>query len=82
MSVEYTDPSKVTNVRCPGAPRYGQTGTGHGGQIPTAHMIEYLGVWRRVYAMAYGNSASLYVKVQGADVFLDPDTQHLLSTTD
>lgn len=76
MTVQYTEPASVTGVRTTDVPKGGQTVTGYGGKIPTAHMIEYLGKWRRVYAMAYGNGSTPYVLVKGEVVVLDGDTQH------
>lgn len=76
MSVQYTEPASVTGVKITDVPVSGQTVTGYGGKIPTAHMIEYLGVWRRVYAMAYGNGSTPYVLVKGEVIMLDGDTQH------
>lgn len=76
MTVQYTEPASVTGVRTTDVPKGGQTVTGYGGKIPTTHMIEYLGVWRRVYAMAYGNGSTPYVLVKGEVVVLDSDTQH------
>lgn len=75
MSITYTDPAAVTGVKTTATPRSGQTVSGHGGAIPTRHMVRYLGTWRRVYAMAYGNGATPYVKVHGAAVVLDITTQ-------
>lgn len=79
MDVEYTDPAGVTGVKATDVPVSGQTVTGYGGKIPTSHMIEYLGVWRRVYVMTYGNGGTPYVLVKGANVVLDADTQHRLT---
>jgi len=76
MTVQYTEPASVTGVKVTERPVSGQTVTGYGGKIPTAHMIEYLGKWRRVYAMAYGNGSTPYVLVKGDVVVLDSDTQH------
>lgn len=55
------------------APRHGRTACGYGAKVPTTVMVRLPGRsrWRRVYAMAYGNSASLYVVVDGRDVFVD-----------
>jgi hypothetical protein len=80
MAVEYADPSLVTEVRETDVPMSGQTTSGYGGQIPTRHMIKYAGVWRRVYAMSYGNGGIAYVKVGGRNVTLDADTEHRLTT--
>lgn len=82
MEIERTQPERVTDVKVTEVPVSGQTVTGYGGAIPTRHMIKYGGVWRRVYMMQYSNSGTPYIKVKGADVVLDSDTQHRLSTTD
>lgn len=79
MTVQYTEPASVTGTRVTDVPVSGQTATGYGGKIPTAHMIEYLGVWRRVYAMVYGNGGTPYVLVKGESVVLDADTADLLN---
>lgn len=76
MTMCYTEPASVTGVKVTNVPVSGQTVTGYGGKVPTAHMIEYLGKWRRVYVMAYGNGATPYVLVKGNVVVLDNDTQH------
>lgn len=79
MTVEYTDPGQVSDTRTTPTPQHGQTVGGYGGAVPTHHMIRYLGVWRRVYAMVYGNATTPYINVRGAHVVLDPDTQHKLN---
>lgn len=38
------------------------TATGYGKDIPTPHMVLFRGRWRRVYAMIYSNSGTLYLK--------------------
>ena len=38
------------------------TATGYGKDIPTPHMVLFQGRWRRVYAMIYSNSGTLYLK--------------------
>lgn len=77
MSVSYTDPAAVTGVKTTTTiPLYGITTSGYGGAIPTAHMIRYLGMWRRVRVMCYGNGSTPYIKVRGATVVLDIATQH------
>jgi hypothetical protein len=47
---------------------------GYGSMIPTRYWVRLTddrpGVSRRVYAMCYGNAASLYVIRQGVEVFL------------
>lgn len=46
--------------------------SGYGSRIPTRYwvMLPTESRWRKVYAMCYGNSASLYVKVKGTDTFI------------
>lgn len=75
MAVQYTRAGSVEGTRTTEIPRGGQTVSGYGGAIPTRHMIKYLGVWRRVYVMAYGNGGTPYVKVGGESVVLDDVTQ-------
>jgi hypothetical protein len=78
MAVQYTDSQLVTDVRVTSVPRSGQTVSGYGGKVPTPYMLKYAGIWHRVYAMAYGNSASVYIIVKGEDFFLDTDTEYRL----
>lgn len=75
MSVTYTDPTGVTEVMTTDVPVSGRTVSGYGGAIPTPHKIKYLGTWRRVYVMTYGNGGTPYVKVGGDSVVLDNATQ-------
>lgn len=79
MSIQYTQPDKVSDVRVTEVPVSGHTVSGYGGAIPTRHMVRYLGVWRRVYVMQYSNLGTPYVKVKGVDMVLDADTAHRLS---
>lgn len=76
--VTYTDPSRVTRNCVTAVPAHRQSASGYGDKIPTRHMIEYDGRWRRVYAMAYGNGATVYIVVKGANLVLDVDTQNTL----
>lgn len=44
----------------------------YGPKVPTRYKIQYGdGRWRRVYAMLYGNSGSVYITVNGKNI---PDT--------
>lgn len=78
MSVEYTDPSKVSRVKIEAAPRSGQTVSGYGGKTPTRYMVRYVNRWHRVYMMQFGNSGTPYIIVGGEDLVLDIDTAHTL----
>lgn len=83
MSVSYTVPSMVSGVRVTDVPTSGQTVSGYGPRVPTRYMIRY-GVrrpqWLRVRVMLYGNSGSAYVRVNGADLFIDSATEQRLLT--
>lgn len=37
------------------------TATGYGARIPTRYMVQVNGKWRRVYAICYSNSGTLYI---------------------
>lgn len=65
----------VADAPTPGAGLF-YTRTGYGPKVPTRYRVRLstdspTGRLRRVYAMSYGNAASLYVIVKGEDVFLD-----------
>lgn len=79
MAVDYTNPELVSETKVTDVPVSGQTVTGYGGSVPTRHMVQYSGAWRRVYMMQYGNSGTPYVKVHGTNLVLDSDTQHKLN---
>ena len=74
--IKYTDPELVTSVmtRTPGTPEYRT----YGPKLRSRYMVHYLGRWRRVYIMQYGNAGSLYITVKGEDLFLDTDTEYRL----
>lgn len=74
--VEYTDPklAGAHKVVWPGA--NGRTASGYGRKIASRFMLNYAGRWRRIYVMVFSNNGSAYVVVNGAEVFLDSDTEH------
>lgn len=37
------------------------TASGYGARIPTRYMVQVNGKWRRVYAICYSNSGTLYI---------------------
>lgn len=74
----HTDPEHVTDVKVTEIPASGHTSSGYGGRIPTQYMIKYLGRWRRVLTMVYGNSGSPYVNHGGQIAHLDIDTSYWL----
>ena len=47
-------------------PRGGRTVTGYGARIPTTHMVQWEGKWRRVYVANYGNAGTAYIGKPGA----------------
>jgi hypothetical protein len=66
--------STLIAARVTDDPFYGRTADGYGGRIATRYMVRLPGDsarWRRVYAMCYGNAASIYVTVRGTIVFID-----------
>ena len=59
------------------APGYGMTVSGYGGKVPTVYRIKFSdNSIRRVYAMIYGNSGSVYVMVNAQVTFLNSDIEH------
>lgn len=49
-------------------PKHKPSASGYCGKIPTRIMVKYEGVWRRVYAMVYGNGQSLFVNILGREI--------------
>lgn len=51
---------------------YGVSPSGYGSRIPTDHQVRInsAGPWRRVYAICFSNSGSLYVSIHGRRYFL------------
>lgn len=79
MSITYLDSSRVARVHVTDEPTYNRTVTGYGGKLPTPYMLTLDDRRkRRVYAMCYGNAASLYVIVAGSNVFLDVGTESMI----
>lgn len=58
------------HVKHDAAPRSGQTVSGYGAKIPTSRMLHVADRWRRVYAICYGNAASLYVVIKGQSYYI------------
>lgn len=80
-TVTYTDPARVVEItEAPFSEWRTQDGYG---TFPTRHMIRYQrdngrAYVHRVYALCYGNGASLAIKVNGDMVFIDHDTSYRL----
>lgn len=74
-TLTYTD-NFIVDVRIDA---YGFPFQQYGGKVRTPYMVTCVdGRTRRVYAMSYGNAASLYVVVGGVDTFLGIDDEHAL----
>ncbi|WYW04252.1 hypothetical protein Kompost2_00002 [Pseudomonas phage vB_PpuP-Kompost-2] len=41
------------------------TASGYGSKIPTEHMVQYDGRWRRVYCAIYSNCGTCYILIDG-----------------
>lgn len=46
------------------------TATGYGKRIPTAHMVCYMGKWRRVYCFIYSNAGTCYIGKMSDGMFI------------
>lgn len=79
MSVTYLDPHRIARVHVTDDPTYGRTATGYGRKLPTCYMLTLDDRRkRRVYAMSYGNTATLYVVVGGVDHVLESDAESMV----
>lgn len=47
------------------------TATGYGRKIPSRHMVQYLGKWRRVYVTQISNAGSAWVLIDGEKISVD-----------
>lgn len=79
MSVIYTQPELVSSIATSLYPPRSQSASGYGPKLPTPYLVHYDGRWRRVYAICYGNAASVYLVHGGSRVFLDVATECALS---
>lgn len=79
MAVCYTDPKKVIALAQDlQRPRH-RSATGYGSKMPTPYRVMLSDKrWRRVYAICYGNAASVYVNSNGVRLFLDDATEYAL----
>lgn len=79
MAVFRTDPKKVIALAVDlQRPRH-RSATGYGDKNPTQYRIKLSdNRWRRVYAICYGNAASVYVNSNGVRLFLDDATEYAL----
>lgn len=81
--VKHLDYTEIVSARIENGGGYRQgfnrPASGYGGKLVTPYMLTLSdGRERRVYAMQYGNGASVYVRRAGEDVFLDTVAEHAL----
>jgi hypothetical protein len=78
MPVPY---APISEARADERAPYVRSATGYGPKLATRYWVRLsadspTARWRRVWAVCYGNAASLYVVVKGEDVYLwDTDLQ-------
>ena len=78
-TIKYTNPRSVTAVHVEDSAPHNPYATGYGAQIPMPYRLTFTdGRTRRVYAVCYGNAASLYVRIDGETRYLDTDTEYAL----
>lgn len=53
------------------APKSGKTASGYGAKLPTSHMLRINNRWRRVYAICYSNTSTLYIRLNGMRYIVD-----------
>ena len=74
--IQYTEDTFIESFARRSAPFHSGP---YGGKIPLSYMAHCAdGRTRRVYAMQYGNSASLYVRIGGVDAFLSIEAESKL----
>lgn len=78
MSVQYTNPTLVTDVSADSHTRPNPYANGYGPKIPTAYRIRYGSRWYRVYVMCWSNSGTAYITSRGQDLIIDTDTEYRL----
>ena len=67
MQAYIRNDSGLTQVECLTKPLWWQdrglsfTATGYGKRIPTRHLIQFNGRWRRVYCCIFSNIGTLYI---------------------
>lgn len=67
MIAHVTTPESQSRVNHKTKPLYHHTNgltytsSGYGSRIPTVHMVQVRGKWRRVYAYCYSNNGTLYI---------------------
>ena len=80
MAVIYTDPKMVNSLVAdltPALPLAARFYTG-ANIVPTRYRIRYGNRWHRVYATAYSNVSSVFIRKAGGDLYLDNATEYAL----
>ena len=52
-------------------PASGVTASGYGSKLPTSHKLRINNRWRRVYAICYSNTTTLYIRLNGMRYIVD-----------
>lgn len=79
MAVFHTNPKKVIALAYDLNHRPNGTGRMYGDKLATPYRVMLSdNRWRRVYAICYGNAASVYVNSNGVRLFLDDATEYAL----
>ena len=79
MSVTYIESALVKGMRIDDkAPLNNYASVLLGEKIPTRYWLQYgaSNRWRRVWCVCYGNVGSLYIVVNGVDLYLDTNTEY------
>ena len=77
MNIQHTDPEQVHEIKIKEtmSSRYSPS---YGKKLSTCYMIKYgkPARWRRVYCVNYSNSGSIYIIVDGKDLYIDTETYY------
>lgn len=77
-NITWLDPALVQAYSNHGQPPRNPYRTGYGRKIPTGYSLRIGNRWHRVYAMCYGNLATLYVLKGGDELVLGTETEYVL----
>jgi hypothetical protein len=85
VNVKYTNcallHAAAVDIQAP----YQKYAYGYGDKQPTRYKIKYgetsrqLAAWRRVYAVCWGNAASVYIEMYGERLYLDSGIEYFLT---
>lgn len=74
-AVQYTDPTRVTDVRADATAPRNPYANGYGAKIPTSGWVRYGTRWHRVYVMCWSNQGTAYILTGGQRLVVDDATQ-------